>query len=125
MRASASCGPSSNPAIAESALTSSFLRSQGQGRRSRLEYLDAMIGGVGDVDRPGGLIDEDAVQVAELAVARARGAPHGQKLAGLVEHLNAVVRDLGDVDIVVLVEGDAGPRPQLARAAAAPADRAD
>src|SRR5262245_35374119 len=97
--------------------------SSGFQRPHALEDLNSVVGGVGDVDQTGRLVDDDAVQVAELADAGALLAPHGEEVAVLVEHLDAIVADLGDVDVVVLVQRDAGRRPELALAGAALAPR--
>src|SRR4051812_33884172 len=78
-------------------------RASGLQRADALEHLHPVVGGVGDVDEAGSLVDDDAVEVAELAVAGALLAPHREEVAVLVEHLDAIVADLGDIDVVVLV----------------------
>src|SRR6185436_21143809 len=80
----------------------------GVGSLRGLEHLDTIVGGVGDVDPAGGLVDANSMQVAELAVAGSLAAEGGQELAVLVEHLHPVVADFGDVDAILSVDRDAG-----------------
>src|SRR5262244_3530106 len=69
-----------------------------------LEDLHAVVGSIADVDEAGFLVDDDAMQVAELADAGALLAPHGEELAVLVEHLHAVVLEVGDVELALARE---------------------
>src|SRR3954447_15863106 len=67
------------------------------------EHLHTVVRGVRNVHKASFAINQHAVQKPELAVALALLAPHGQKVAVFVEHLDTVIGDLGDIDIVLLV----------------------
>ena len=86
-----------------------------------VELLDAIVGGVGDVD-VARAVDGHAVGVLELAVGRAVAAPGGEVVAGGVELLDALVGGVGDVDVARAVGGHAVGVLELAvgRAGAAP-----
>src|SRR3954469_21570009 len=79
----------------------------------RLEYLDPVVGGIGDINPSGRLVDHQAMKIAELPGPAALLAPHGQMVAILVEYLDTIVPDLGDIDIAILVDPDAGRSLQL------------
>ena len=69
------------------------------------ELLDPVVGGVDDVDVPGG-VGREAADRAELAVAAAVGAPLAEVGAGGGELLHDERELVGDVDIAERVDRD-------------------
>ena len=64
-----------------------------------------MVARVRYVEKTGVVIESEAMQLAELTNAISLGADLRKKIAVLVEHLNAIVSDLGDVDVAVTIDG--------------------
>src|SRR6266545_2860134 len=74
-------------------------------RWNGLEHLHTVVRRIRRIDPSGPLIDDDAVEVAKFTVSGAFLAPHGDEHPLLVKHLHAIVADLSDVDIVMLIDG--------------------
>src|SRR6188472_2955503 len=71
----------------------------------RLEPLDAVVVGVGDVD-VAVLVDRDAGRRPECAIPAPELSPLGDEPAGGAELLDPVVELVGDVDVAEAVDGD-------------------
>ena len=81
----------------------------------RLEHLNPVVRRIRHIDPPGFFVDDDPVQVTKLTIAGTFLAPHGHEVAVLVEHLHAVVADLGDVDMVMCIDGYPGGGLEFSR----------
>src|SRR4051794_36709952 len=72
------------------------------------KHLHPIVGRVGNKYATCAAFHDNTVQVAEFARAFAFLPPHGERLAVAVEHLHAVIADLGHIDAVLGIDGDAG-----------------
>ena len=77
----------------------------------RIELLDAVVRGIGDINGAGAIHAEgiygDAAGKVERSVSRARASPFRDEPAGRIELLDAIVFRIGDKDVARDVRGDA------------------
>jgi hypothetical protein len=67
----------------------------------RFVHLHPVVRRIRDIEPASRSVAKDAVKIIELIFSSALLPPLGDELAGLVEHLNAVVTDFGDEDVVI------------------------
>ena len=91
-----------------------------------IEFLNAVIAHVDDIDRPVGLIDGDPARKIELPVTISEAAPGHDEFAAHIELLDTEVCAIDDIDIAAHpIDRDAPRRVKLAFAVPARAELHD